>query len=83
MAITDEKGNKLPQSRIKKKDASRMIRERRMLRGTTPGVLKKSPVNLAFCNMCGFRVRKPEHESGRHHQTAPKVIEVNRKAVMA
>lgn len=68
MANTDEHGNKLPQSRIRKKDASRMKRERRMLQNKP-----------AFCDMCGYKVRSLNHESGRHHQTAPKVIEANRK----
>ena len=72
MANTDANGNKLPQPRIRKRDASRMKRERR--------IMQNKP---AFCGMCGYRVRKPEHESGRHHQTAPKVIEANRKVVMA
>ena len=77
MANTDEHGNKIPQTRIKKKDFSYMLRERRM-QSVVDGRL-----NPAFCNMCGFRVRSLNHKSGRHHQTAPKVIEVNRQAAMA
>lgn len=72
MANTDEHGNKLPQPRILKKDASCMKREHRMLQNKS-----------AFCDMCGYRVRSLNHESGRHHQSAPKVIEANRKAAMA
>ena len=72
MAITDEYGNKLPQPRIKKKAASQMKRERRMLQNKP-----------AFCDMCGYKVRSLNHESGKHHQTAPKVIEAKRKAAMA
>lgn len=67
MANTDEHGNKLSQPQIKKKDFSQMIRERRMLRSRP-----------AFCDMCGFKVRSVNHANGRHHQTAPKVIEANR-----
>lgn len=71
MANTDEHGNKIPQPRIKKKDFSRMLRERRM----------QDWHNTDFCKMCGYKVRTLNHESGRHHQSAPKVIEANRKAV--
>jgi len=70
MAITDEHGNKLPQPRILKKDFSRMMRDYRMQR-------------INFCDMCGYKVRSLNHESGKHHQSAPKVIEANRKAAMA
>ena len=73
MANTDERGNKLPQSRIRKKDFSQMLRERRM-----QSVVMQGGMNPAFCDMCGFRVRTVNHENGRHHQTAPKVIEANR-----
>lgn len=72
MANTDEHGNKIPQPKIKKKDFSRMLREFRMQ--------ENKP---AFCDMCGFRVRTTNHENGRHHQSAPKVIEANRIAAMA
>jgi len=72
MATTDEHGNKLPQPRILKKDFSQMLRERRMLQNKP-----------AFCDMCGFKVRTANHENGRHHQTAPKVVEANRKAMIA
>jgi len=79
MANTDEHGNKLPQPRIKKKDFSQMLRERRMA-----SVVMQGGMNPAFCDMCGYRVRSLNHKSGRHHQSAPKVIEANyRKAVMA
>ena len=71
MAITDEHGNKLPQPRILKKDFSRMIRDYRM-----------QYKSCKHCDMCGYRVRSLEHESGRHHQSALKVIEANRKAAM-
>lgn len=63
MAITDEHGNKLPQSRIKKKDQSRMNREFRM-----------QNKSCKYCDMCGFRKRSINHEFGNHHQLAPKVI---------
>jgi len=56
MASTDTYGNKLPQPRIRKKDASRMVREFRLQ--------NRDP---RFCNMCGFRVRGPNHKLGRHH----------------
>ena len=72
MATTDERGNKLPQPQIKKKDFSRMLREYRM-----------QYKSCKHCDMCGYRVRSLNHESGRHHQSAPKVIEANRKAAMA
>jgi len=78
MANTDEHGCKLPQPRIKKKDMSRMLREFRM-----QSVVMQGGMNPAFCVMCGYRVRSLNHESGRHHQSAPKVIEANRKAAMA
>ena len=73
MANTDQYGNKLPQPRIRKRDASQMKRERRM-----QSVIMQGGMNPAFCDMCGYRVRSLGHESGRHHQTAPKVIEANR-----
>ena len=72
MANIDEHGNKLPQPRIKKKDFSRMLRDYRM-----------QDKSCKHCDMCGFKVRTVNHENGRHHQTAPKVIEANRKAAMA
>lgn len=78
MATTDEHGSKLPQSQIKKKDFSRMLRERRM-----QSVVMQGGMNPAFCNMCGYRVRSLNHESGSHHQQAPKVIEAKRKAALA
>ena len=60
MANTDEHGNKLPQPRIRKRDASRMKRERRIMQG------KK--INPAFCDKCGFRVRSVNHMDGAHHR---------------
>lgn len=62
MASTDQHGNKLPQSRIKKKDRSRAIRILRMQEG-----------NPRFCGDCGFRVRGENHKSGEHHREASKV----------
>lgn len=73
MAITDEDGNKLPQTRTNKKVFSRNVRERRI-----QSVVMQGGMNPAFCDMCGFRVRTINHESGQHHQSAPKVIEANR-----
>lgn len=72
MPNTDEHGNKLSQPRIRKKDASQMKRERRML-----------DKNCTHCNMCGFKVRTTNHEFGSHHQSAPKVIEAKRQAQLA
>ena len=77
MAITDEHGSKLPQARISKKVFACNMRERRMM-----SVVMQGGMNPAFCNMCGFRVRSLNHESGRHHQSAPKVIEAKRKAAL-
>ena len=68
MAITDKQGNKLPQARIKKKDFSRMMREYRM-----------QQKSCKYCDMCGYKIRGVYHESGKHHQSAPKVIEAKRK----
>lgn len=64
MPIVDQYGNKLPQSRIKKKAMSLMVRSQRMQES-----------NPRFCGDCGFAVRGTNHKSGRHHQEAPKVIE--------
>lgn len=58
--ITDDKGNKLPESRIKKKDWSRVLRERRMNQDYER--------NLAFCNECGYRKRGGNHMEGQHHK---------------
>lgn len=64
MAITDNYGSKLPQPRVRKKDASAMVRERRMQDKCS-----------RHCMMCGFRVRGVNHESGRHHQESQRVID--------
>ena len=74
MPITDKEGNKLPQDRINKKVFARNVRERRMM-----STVMQGGMNPAYCDMCGFRVRSMNHESGEHHQRAPKVIEAKRK----
>lgn len=63
--ITDEKGNKLPQPRIKKTVQSKTVRLRRM---------NREKINPAFCKECGYRVRSVNHVDGEHHQKG-KVIE--------
>lgn len=60
MSITDDRGNKLSQSQVSKKEQSRRKRERRITKGQY--------MNPAFCNICGYRIRSLNHESGTHHQ---------------
>jgi hypothetical protein len=55
--ITDEHGNKLPQSKVRKRDAARAVRMHRA---------GESSVS-AFCRHCGFRDRGPNHLEGNHH----------------
>ena len=69
MANIDEHGNKIGQIRINKEIVSRTRREQR-----TALVVMQSGMNLKYCNMCGYRKRGINHESGSHHQQAPKVI---------
>lgn len=64
MAITDGQGNKLPQVRIKKKDFSRNMRERRIMAKTA----SQFEPNPKHCGTCGYRVRSLNHESGTHHK---------------
>ena len=58
--ITDDRGNKLPQPRIKKTVQSRNVRLRR--------ATVEHERNPAFCKECGYRVRSKNHVGGEHHQ---------------
>lgn len=56
MTNMDEFGNKIAEKKIKKSIVSRAIRAFR----------KQNKIGK-YCGACGFKVRSPNHESGRHH----------------
>jgi hypothetical protein len=62
--ITDERGNKLPQPRINKKDKSR---NERMLAATKSAQDNEHGIRNDHCPQCGFRVRSVGHFEGKHH----------------
>lgn len=65
MAITDEKGNKLPQSKLGKKEKSRQERGQAKQRAR---MCIDNGIRTNICPDCGFHVRGAAHKEGSQHK---------------
>jgi hypothetical protein len=69
--ITDDKGNKIPQPRVGKREFAKNVRSARVglisdLSKTDAG---KEKINKNICDECGFRIRSEGHLEGPHHNS--------------